>query len=268
MILKRRVALNGVWLDEVDSRICISAVEPADGRENITAVDAASGYGQRVTGMRRQTVDMVVRFRIHEKGRSESGMQARSEVLEAVNAWAAGGGYMTVNYKPDRRLFVRLVQAPGEGSLWDFSKEFTITFRAYGIPYWEQETAKVVTFGGSSSSGSGAMQVDGSVETQANVELLNTSGMAIANATVTVDGKTMSFTGLGLAANETLVIDHTDEGLVRIRIRSAGGSYRSAMAIRSSSSADDFRTKPGNRTASYSAQRACRMTVGWRARYL
>lgn len=268
MLLKRRVALNGIQLDEVDDRICISSVEPADGRESITAVDAAAGYGQRITGMRRQTVDMVVKFRIHEKGRSEAGMQARGEVLEAVNAWAAGGGYMTVNYKPDRRLHVILAQAPGEGSLWDYSKEFQITFRAYGVPYWEQETAKTITFGGNVASGNMGMQVDGSVETQANVELRNTSGMPIANATVTVDGKSMVFTGLGLGANETLVIDHTDEGLLRIRIRSAGGSYRSAMAIRSAGSADDFRTKPGNRSASYSAQRACRMTVSWRARYL
>ena len=78
MILKRRVALNGVWLDEVDSRIAVSSVEPGDGRENISAVDAAAGYGSRITGERRQTVDMTVKFRIHEKGRSEAGMQARS----------------------------------------------------------------------------------------------------------------------------------------------------------------------------------------------
>ena len=59
-----------------------------------------------------------------------------------------------------------------------------------------------------------------------------------------------------------------DDGLLRIRIRSAGGAYRSVMALRSISSADDFRVKPGTHGCSYSAQRACRMTVSWRARYL
>lgn len=266
MQMKRRVALNGVWLDEVDSRIVISGVEPADGRENITAVDAAAGYGQRITGSRRSTAEMIVKFRILEHGHSESGLQARAEVLEKVNAWAAAGGYLTVNYKPDRRLGVVLAQAPGEGSLWDYTKEFTITFRAYAVPYWEQETAKSVSFGGAASSGAGTVQADGSVKTQADVEVRNTSGMTINNVSITVGGNNMTFSGLGLGGSEALVIDHVN-GLVRIRIRN-GSSYRSAMAMRSMDSADDFRLSPGSSRASFSAQRACAMTVSWRARYL
>lgn len=268
MILTRRVALNGVWLDEVDSRICISSVEPADGKENITAVDAAAGYGQRITGTHRSLVDMVVKFRILEHGHTAEGLQAREEVLEKVNAWAAGGGYMTVNYKPDRRLRVVLVQGPGAGSMWDYTKEFTLTFRAYGLPYWEQETARSAAFGGGSSYASGSVQIEGSVKTQVNIELQNRSGMLITAATVTVGGQSMIFQNLGLTGGETLVVDHTDEGLVRIRIRSAGGAYRSAMALRTTASADDFRVTPGACGVSFSATRACRITASWRARYL
>ena len=268
MKLTRRVALNGVWLDDIDGRIVISSVEPADGRENISAVDAASGFGQRVTGKRRSTLDMVVKFRILERGKSASGMQGRSEVLEAVNAWAANGGVLTVNYKPDRQLNVILVQAPGEGSLWDYTKEYSLTFRAYAIPYWEQETARSTTIGGGVSSASGTVQIDGSVETQADVSLLNTSGMTINTATVIVAGKSMSFTSLNMGANESLRIDHNSAGLVRIRVRSATGVYRSVMALRSTASANDFLAQPGSRAISFSAQRACRMTVSWRARFL
>lgn len=268
MILQRRVALNGAWLDEVDSRICISSIEPGDGRENISAVDAAAGYGQRITGNRRSTLDMVVKFRILNHGRQASGLQARAEVLEAVNAWAANGGYLTLNYKPNRRLSVILVQAPGEGSLWDQTKEFTMTFRAYGVPYWEQETANTATFGGSASSGSRTVAIEGSAKTQANVELANTSGMQINSATVTVGGYTMRFTGLGLNGGETLVIDHTADGLLQIWIRQSGGGWRWASAKRTADSANDFMVTPGNKTCSYSADRACRMTVSWRSRYL
>ena len=267
MILKRRVALGGVWLDEIDSRIVISGVEPADGRENISAVDAAAGYGQRITGNRRSTLDMVVRFRILEHGHSESGLQARAEVLEKVNAWAAGGGYLTVNYKPDRRLNVILAQAPGEGSLWDYTKEFSITFRAYGVPYWEQETAQQQAVGAGAASGSRTIQIEGSAKTQADVEMQNISGMTVNSMRITIGDRAMAFSALGLGGSETLVIDHND-GLVRIRIRSAGGAYRSAMAARSMDSADDFMTAPGSRTAAYTADRACRMTVSWRNRYL
>jgi hypothetical protein len=90
--------------------------------------------------------------------------------------------------------------------------------------------------------------------------------MTIQNATVSIGGKAMTFTNLGLGGSEALVIDHAD-GLLRIRIRS-GSSYRSAMAMRTVTSANDFMIAPGSRDCSYSANRACRMTVSWRARYL
>jgi phage-related protein len=266
MQLKRRVALDGVWLDEVDRRIVISGVEPGDGKESISAVDAAAGYGQRVTGSRRSTLDIVVKFKLLQRSRSEGNMAERAQLLEAVNAWAAGGGVLTVNYKPNRRLNVVLAQAPGEGSLWDYTKEFQITFRAYAVPYWEDEAESSQTIGGSSLSKSGSIQVGGSVPTQADVEIVNTSGKTINNVTVSVAGKSMTLNSLGLAGSETLVIDHKD-GLVRIRIRS-GSSYRSVMAKRTDASADDFVAEPGTKTISYSAQRACRMIVTWRNRYL
>jgi len=270
MELKRRVALNGEQLDGVHAAVVIRSVEPADGKESISAVSAAAGYGQRITGYRRENVDMVVKFAINIR---KNDMERRAAVLEAVNAWAAqaarerGGAYLTVNYKPDRRLHVVLAQAPGEGSLWDWTKDFTITFRAYGVPYWEQETARSVVCGGSTNSGNTNMTVDGSAGTQADVQILNTSGMTISTVTATVNGQTMTFNNIGLGGNETLVIDHND-GLVRIRIRSAGGAYRSVMDKRSSSSANDFRVMPGTCNCSFTAQRACRMTVSWRARFL
>lgn len=265
MILKRRVALNGVWLDQVDSRIVISSVEPADGKDNISAVDAAAGYGQRITGNRRSTVDMVVKFRILEHGHSGSGQQARAEVLEKINAWAAAGGELTVDYKPGRRLNVILAQAPGEGSLWDYTKEFTITFRAYAIPYWEDAVASGTSFNAAAGTGSRSIIIEGSAKTQCDVSVANTSGQTMNTCSLSVGGQGMSFTGLGLASGETLVIDHVD-GLVRIRIRGTGGAYRSAMAMRTG--ADDYMVAPGTVTCGYTLEKAGRITVGWRARYL
>jgi len=271
MELKRRVALNGIQLDEVDERIVITSVEPGDGQENITAVDAAAGYGQRITGCRRRTVDMVVRFSIHENGRSTAGQQARSEVLEAVNAWAAQatkGAYLTVNYKPERRLYVVLAQAPGEGTLWEWSREFSITFRAYAVPYWEEETRRSARIGNDGISGSDTILMEGSAVTAVDAELLNMSGMAVQSAAITIGQKTIRVSGLGMAANEALVIDHTADALIRIRIRAANGSYRSVMDKRTTDSADDFTAAPGSTSVSYEAQRGCRLTLYWRCRFL
>ena len=202
---------------------------------------------------------MIVKFRMLEHGKSVEGLQERAELLEKVNAWAQAGGVLTVNYKPNRRLNVVLAQAPGEGSLWDYTKEFQMTFRAYTVPYWEEENANSTTFGGG-GSGSGAITVGGSAMTQTDVRLQNISGMTINSATVSVGGQTMTFSGLGLGNGQTLEIDHVD-GLVRIRIAGVSKMY-------ARSGADDFRIKPGRQSCGYSADRACRMTVVWRARFL
>ena len=53
---------------------------------------------------------------------------------------------------------------------------------------------------------------------------------------------------------------------VRIRIRGTGGAYRSAMAMRTG--ADDYMVAPGTVTCGYTLEKAGRITVGWRARYL
>jgi len=268
MKLTRRVRLGSAYLDEVDERIVIRSVEPSDPRETISAVSAASGYGQRVTGSRRDNVDVVIKFAIQEHGKTVDGLQARAEVLEKVNAWAYAGGYLRLNFKPNRRLNVRLVQPASEGSLWDMTKEFQLTFRAYGVPYWEEYTANTASCGGKVSSATGTILVEGSAKTQITAELTNKSGKEIASATINIGGNSMTFSGLGLLDKEVLMVDHDTSGLVRIRIKNTAGKYRSVMATRSATSADDFIVAPGSRSFTYSTTRACELKVSWRARYL
>lgn len=267
MKLQRRVRLGDVWLDDLDDRIVITAIEPEDGRENITAAETAAGSGWRITKKKRNNLGLVVKFRMLEHGRNADGMTERSQLLEKINAWAAPGGILRVNYKPGRRLNVDAVQCPGEGSLWDYSKEFQITFRAYKIPYWEDSTATSEAIGGNVNKKSQSITVEGSAETQLNVELANKSGAKIDKIKeVYVGGNRMSFSsGIALMGNETLVIDHKD-GLVRCRIRDAGGSYRNIMKYRTG--ANDFTAEPGTITCGYEADRACLMTVSWRSRYV
>lgn len=265
MILKRRVALNGAQLDQVDSRIAISAVEPGDGKESISAADRAGRFGQRVTSAHRSSMDIVVRFRILEHGKSVTGMTNRSQVIEAVNAWAASGGVLTTNYKPGRQLNVRLVQAIGEGSLWDYSKEFALTFRAYEIPYWEDIVPTVTTIGGESQTAGGTIVVGGSGPAQIEAALTNNSNATVNSVTLTA-GKEMAFSNLGLAAGETLAVGHVN-GLLVIRIYN-GSTHRSAMSKRTAGSANDFLVLPGTQYIGYIADQDCGMVVNWRNRYL
>ena len=257
MELAHRVALNGVQLDEIDPRINIKGVEENAGKETITGTATAAGSGQRITAWRRDTLDIVVKFSMLIE---YNDMPGRTELLEKVIAWAAAGGFLTLNYKPNRRVGVVLAQAPGAGDLYDWTSVYSLTFRAYTIPYWEEETARTATTG-TGASGSCSMEVAGSAETVADITLRNMSGMTINNVTVNAAGKVMTFQGLSMGGSESLTISHSN-GLLVLRV-----GNRSAMAMRTPGSADDLRVKPGVRSFSFSADRACVMTVACRGRF-
>ena len=216
--------------------------------------------GSRITQKRRETLDVVIRFGIDVY---KQEMARREEILERINRWAMNGGILTCSQKPDRRLRVILAVPASVGDPWDWTADYSLTFRACGIPWWEQETP-VTAVSGAAGSGSVTIQAEGSAETCADVTIANVSGANISTLNLNIGGQAMSFSGLGLGGSERLVIDHDERGLIRIRIQGSGG-WRSAMAARSG--ADDFRIKPGNVSASFSAQRAVQMTVSVRGRF-
>lgn len=262
MQLAHRAALGGAQLDEIDPRIIIKGIEGGAGRETVSSVSTGRGDGTRITGKRRDTVEVAVRFSMNIR---RDSLPERAAVLEAVNAWAAKGGWLTINYKPNRRLWVDEIVTPGEGDLWKRLNEYTITFRAHAVPYWQEENAVSATTG-SGNSGSGAITVAGSAETVADAELKNLSGAVINTATVTIGGKTMAFENLGMGNGESLTIDHlitNGKNVIRIRV---GG--RSAMALRTEGSVDEFEIGPGACAFSFTAQRACRLTVSCRGRFV
>lgn len=262
MQLAHRAALNGVQLDEIDPRIIIKGIDGGAGRETVSSVGTGLGDGTRITGKRRETVEVALRFSMNIR---RDNLPERGAVLEAVNAWAARGGWLTINYKPNRRLLVDEVVTPGEGDLWKRLSEYTITLRAHAIPYWQEENA-VQAVTATAGSGSGQIAVAGSAETLADAELKNMSGAVINTASITIGGKTMAFENLGMGNNESLVVDHVivnGKNVLRIRV-----GNRSAMALRTAGSADEFEIQPGGCAFSFSAQRACRLTVSCRGRFV
>lgn len=267
MVLRHRVALDGVQLDSVDDRIMISRVETGDGKENISTVSLwGDGTGSRVTAMHRDSIDITVKFRIRVKKRD---MSDREEVLEKVNAWAAAGGVLTTNIKPGRKITVFRAQAAGAGDPWEWTKEYSIIFRACGIPYWQEDTpaTKSVT---STDGTSASLTVGGSEKTVMDVSFKNTSGESCGTFSIGNGENTLSFTDLGLASGETLVIDHKDTGklcVLRIRIKSALGVWRSAMDKHSPTSDNDLLTTPGTKTVTMSAAKTGDFTVSASGRF-
>ena len=264
MVLKRRVELEGVQLDELDERIIISGIDEAAGKETISAVGSSAGNGQRITGRRRDTLDVTVKFQMAIKS---GDMEARSELLDKVNAWASGGGWLKVGHRPGKRLLVVLAQAPGGGDIFNWSNEFSIVFRAYSVPYWADSSDTTVT---STTVASGAVNIDvpGNTETVAGITVANKSGAKIDKITVNVGGNKMVFDKIAMTGSETLVVDHVQKADVYyLRARLVNGdSSRSVLANRSG--ANDFYVQPGTVRVTFSADRAVQATVAAKGRYL
>lgn len=269
MILAHRVELNGEQLDDIDKRIIIKGVESGAGKMKFTAQTFGRGIGQRVTSRQRETLDVLVKFSLDI---DEDDMAERMELLEEINAWARDGGWLSCEQKPGRRIRVECVQHPGEGDLYEWTTVYTITFRAYAVPYWQDDAPRRVTASGSLTFQE-HIRVDGNTETVMDFSYKNTSSSVCNEITISTGSVAMQFAGLGIAQNETFEIGHEeDTGLLYIRIRSTAGIYRSAMAMRRSDnqyqSADDLYIQPGKPNVQVLAQRAGDMVISTIGRYL
>ena len=234
MILTRRVALNGTQLDQIDQSIVIRSIDPGTPKETVQSVSKMGGFGQRITGRHWETIDVSVTYAIDIP---KKRIADRRDVFDAVNAWAQAGGWLTVNYMAGRRLYADSVTVPSSEDLWNWTEEFTIIFRAYAVPFWQSDTQTTST--------SSTITVPGTAPTVCDAEIENDSGSTIDTMSVQVGRSAMSFSDLGLADGETLVISHAANGTLSIRIRN-GNTYRSAMDKRTGGSADDLYVNPGS----------------------
>ena len=264
MILSRRAALGGVQLDSVDDTIVIQGIEETAGRDAISAVNFGSRSGQRVTGRRRETLDITIHFGVDLP---KTDMAGREAVIEAVNTWARAGGTLTLAHKEGRQLAVVLAQPASVGDVRSWNGDYTLVFRAYAVPFWENSTATSAEATGAAVS----VTIPGNVETQADVTVENTGSSTVDALTITMisggTSRAMVFSSLGLAAGERLVLNHSN-GLLRIRIRATGGTYRTVMAKRSAESADDFVVNPGTAQCQLPISGSYKLTVSARGRWL
>lgn len=263
MIIAHRAALNGTQLDQVDDRILVTGIREMAPKMTVNAQSLGGREGQRITEIHRDYLEIQIGFKIRLRRRQ---MDERDEVIDAVMGWARSGGWLTIGQKPGKRLRVKLVGLPQIGDPWKYGDEYTLTFRASRSPYWEDDGVSNISFG---SGQSGIISATGTAGGICEAEWLNSSGSTVNGITVTVGSSKMVFTGLGLPAGATLVIDHDDEGLLRIRKRTSGGSYSSALACRATGSDDELMVEPGtDARCSYTPAYSGKCTISCRGRWL
>ncbi len=250
MILSKRVALGGVQLDELHDAIVIRSIDPGVTKESVSAVTRMGGFGQRMTGQHWDTLEVSVSYAIDIPKRE---MALRRQIFDAVNAWALKKGWLTVNWLENRRFYVDKVVLPGSGDMWAWTDEFTITFRAYNVPFWQDALPAQVS-SGTAASGSVTVQVGGNVQSVLDVTFQNRSGMTINNFWVQANGNRITLSSLGLGGSSALTINHGTDGLLRIKIGSTS-------VYQKYTGADDLFVNPGNVGVTFTADRAGTLTV-------
>lgn len=252
MILSRRVALGGQQMDELHERIVIRSVDVGVPHENVRAESLMGHFGQRIVDQHWENLEVTVTYAIDVPKRN---MALRRKIFETVNKWAMQKGWLTVNWMDDRRMYVDKVVYPSAGDMWNWTDEYTIVFRAYGLPFWMAVTPTQVNVN-ETSGGSWTLEALGNVATPVDVDFRNVSGMTIPYFTIRVGGTRLSFSNLGLGGSETLNITHGTDGLLRCRI---GG--RSVYNKLEAGSSDRLMAAPGMLAVQMSASRAGNLSV-------
>ena len=250
MILSKRVALGGVQLDEIDPSIVIRSVDPGTTKETMQTASRMGGSGQRVTMQHFDTLEPSVTYAIDLP---KKRMAERRAVFDAVNAWALKKGWLAMNCLEGRRAYIDAVTLPSSGDLWNWTEEFQITFKAIGVPFWQDESPAKVS-GKTAAAGTVTVQVGGNTQSVLNATFQNKSGKTINNFTITANGNTISLAGISLGGSATLTISHSADGLLQIR---AG----STSVYEKYTGADDLYVEPGDTAVSWTADRAGILTV-------
>lgn len=253
-----RVGNSGDYLHEIDEAVVITGIDTGKPEKTISTATKMGGWGQRITGEHWETLECTVSFAINVPRRN---LARRAEVFDKVRAWALSieGTYLTTNLKPRKRLLVDRVDFPGSGDLFEWTDSYDIVFKAYSVPFWQDNNQTIVTKN-TITKGSVTLIVPGEVTTIAGLTFVNKSGKTINNFSATIGGNTMSFTNLGLPGSGELQISHTSAG--RLIIRVDGSSVLSKRT-----GADDFYVEPGPNTVTISSDRAGSLTVATIGRY-
>ena len=270
-ITAHEVSLGGESLRDIDDRIIVNGISCDAAKYTESAATAFGRPGQRRAGRHRDYMDVTVNFSIRVK---KTDMAERAAVWEQVMTWAArawNGAWLTSEQREGRRIWVTVQQLPAEGDQWEWATVYSIVFRSMGIAAWQDARAISLT-AENHTSGTKALRVSGNDRTVMNFTYLNTSGNTCDTITISTGTAEMQFSGLGILAGETFQISHTEEGLLRIRICSTGGVWRSAMGARIANgtyqSADDLWISPGAQSVTVTAERAGTITMESCGRWL
>lgn len=243
-------ALEG--LHTLDNRIITQGIHEMRPAVTVTTGSTAKRIGQFITGTEREYLEVVVSFSIKER----KDLAARARIIDAVNAWAMAGEWMSVNYRPDKRLRVFCYQPVETGFVRDWTENLSLSFRTLGVPYWLNASAPEVLTSVAANTTQQAQITPGGTE-YAPLEgiVMNMDSGTINAVSMSYAGQTLAFQNLGLAAGEVLRLSVDERGILQLYIseKSSITNDRTAQDKRTPASVDEIILPPGGGAVSCAA---------------
>lgn len=244
--------LRGKSFSTISDLVFLEDIEEQKPEEDRVETKRANRPGMFVTSQQRRK--LPIKFTAHIVAYD---IEQRAALADKVSEWVGEGGFLTINSRPEQRIFVRPSERPSLGSSLKWNDKITFTLTAYENPFWEDVTAKTLT-------GNGSLNPGGTYPTAyVSCNITSTAQAAITTITVTCGNTHITLEGLYITNGKTVSIGYTDEGILQI---TANG--KSALANRTPDSSDDLMIPSGvNSQVSVTANASVSRVFSTRGRY-
>lgn len=210
MISRYEVYLNGASLSSVSPDILVLNIEYSAPETNYSTFNIANRDGGRIRKKYTASVSAKVTFEIHAYNTYK-----RQAICQDVALWAKNGGILETSDRVGQRLRCVCTQKPVINAR-DWTAPVEMVFTAYVLPFWEDdvETSYSLSAG---TSGSGQFFLPGT-EDGALVEVDVLAGASLSSVSLTVNGRTLSLTGLSVSNGDTIKITYDDQMIQSIKV--------------------------------------------------
>lgn len=279
------VTIGSVALSTLSDKIYIRDIIEEPYEEEIFKASKAYYAGQRVSKKVRRALSVRVVFVVRERN-----PQKRAEIFDSIASWAESDRTLYVNYRTitrvtesgytyteGRRLSrVVVTEPPAINSANKWTQDVAITFTAFDVPYWEDESKYGYSFSAntldifSRYQYSGNIYNRGTAESPVTMRITNDSSSQLQSMNIRCGNSWFYFENLDIDPGAGLEIDYdSDSGILQILERRSDGLLgANKMPCRTAESQDDLMISPGAVSVQVSANVAVSGYFYCRGRYL
>lgn len=235
-----------IWLNDIDLQD--SVPNALINRVIVSPVEIKTNYADRLRGgralMQKQRSHMLITLQAQIKGGRYP--VARAEAIDALNAWAAPGGWLRLSNRPGKRILVNTIKLASEETVHGKAEVAEIQFSADASPYWEDIEPHAFQFRAANNQGVYSERVNYTAESLVELTATVTGTAALTHMMVRCAGmrgenpRKIELNGLNIENGEQLYLTYSDDGIMSITTQ-----YGVSCLNKLTSDSDDVLTVPG-----------------------